>query len=106
VADFVESTAVDGGPCVLELIGDVDITASEELVDRARACLGRAPSLELDLGALTFIDSSGLGALVRIRNEARGEEKPLVLTNVNERTARLLRITGLDKSFDVRPEQA
>lgn len=106
MADFVETTPGQDDTCVLELIGDVDITASDELVDRARDCLSRSPRLELDLGALTFIDSSGLGALVRIRNEARLEAKPLALTNVNERTARLLRITGLDKSFDIRTEQS
>jgi anti-sigma B factor antagonist len=82
----------------------VDISAADELVNAARRCLDRAASVELDLGGLTFIDSSGLGALVRIRNEAAERAKSLVLTNVSATADRLLQVTGLDKAFHTQPQ--
>jgi anti-anti-sigma factor len=105
VTDFVESTPQDG-LCVLSLFGDVDIAAADDLVEAARRCLDRADAVELDLSGLSFIDSSGLGALVRIRNEATAQAKSLVLTHVSAPTQRLLQITGLDKAFDIQPERS
>ena len=105
MAEFVE-TGPEHDRCVLKLVGDIDVTATDELVAAARRCLDQATDVELDLGEMTFIDSSGLGALVRIRIEATEQAKNLSLTNVTERTTRLLRITGLDRSFSIHPQQS
>lgn len=85
--------------CILKVVGEVDVAAADELVKASQRCLDRSPVLELDLSELTFIDSSGLGALVRIRNEARQRDSSVALTNVTDSTARLLRITGLARVF-------
>jgi anti-anti-sigma factor len=102
--DFIESAPEDG-LCVLSLVGEVDIATADELVEAGRRCLDRADRVELDLSGLTFIDSSGLGALVRIRNEAAEQAKSMVLTHVSAAAARLLQITGLDQAFTIQPHQ-
>jgi anti-sigma B factor antagonist len=99
MTEFVTSTA-SGGRGTLTVSGDVDIATVEELLAEARACLeATAQVCEIDLASVTFMDSSGLGALVRIRNLAREQGKQVVLTNVPERLVRLFEVTGLTDAF-------
>lgn len=87
----------------LAVSGEVDLATIDEFLAEADACLDTAAeTVEIDLGEVTFIDSSGLGALVRIRNAAHDRSKVLVLTNVPASVERLLAVTGLSEAFDVR----
>jgi len=52
----------------------------------------------LDLSSVEFVDSTGLGAIVRCLKEINGRGK-LVLCGVNEMVLSLLQITRLDKVF-------
>ena len=54
--------------------------------------------LTLDLEAVAVIDSSTLGALVRIRNRLHGKTE-FILANVNDSILGLFRLTRLDKIF-------
>ena len=95
----------DDGLCVVRTAGDLDIAAAEEFVDVVRASLGRCSEVEIDLAEVTFIDSSGLGALVRLRKEAEAKNASLHLINVSAATDRLLQLTGLTEFFDIRTSQ-
>ncbi len=105
MVEFRESDRSDGG-CVMWVEGEFDLAVVDEFLERALACLDRATALELDLQGVSFIDSSGLGALVRVRQEAAIRGKTLSLVNVSSATHRLLQITGLHEAFDIRPEHA
>jgi anti-anti-sigma factor len=105
VATFTESTRADGG-CVVRLEGEVDLAVADELARVVLGCLDRADDVELDFGEVTFIDSSGLGALVRVRNEATRQGKTLSLVDVGRPTLRLLEITGLQEAFEIRPRES
>ena len=96
----------DDGVCVVRTAGELDIAAAEDFVEVVRTSLGRCGTVEIDLGDVTFIDSSGLGALVRLRKEADAENASLYLFNVSAATDRLLRITGLVEFFDIRASQS
>ena len=100
MAQFSEE--VRDGLTVVRVAGDLDLAAVEDFVEVVQACLGRSEGVELDLGGVSFIDSSGLGALVRSRKEAESQNKSLRLSNVNETTQRLLNLTGLAEVFDIR----
>jgi anti-anti-sigma factor len=104
MAQFSEDVRGDG-LCVVRPEGELDLAAVEEFIDIVRGSLDRCTSVEIDLGAITFIDSSGLGALVRLRKEAEAKGASLYLTKVNSATDRLLRITGLIDFFDIRTSQ-
>ena len=52
--------------------------------------------MTLDLAELTFIDSTGLHAIVDRANSANGDA-PLVLRNVPPNVRRLFEITRLDR---------
>lgn len=102
MVDFGESTRSDGA-CVVSVVGEMDLAVVAEFLERALACLDRADALalDLDLEGVSFIDSSGLGALVRVRKEAADRGKALTLVNVSASTHRLLEITGLQDAFDI-----
>ena len=105
MARFSEDDRGDG-LCVVRTAGELDIAAAEEFIEVVRASLSRCTTVELDLGDVTFIDSSGLGALVRLRKEADAKNVSLHLTEVSEATDRLLRLTGLIDVFDIHTSQS
>ena len=103
MAEFVTST--QGDRSVLAVSGEVDIATVERLLTAAHLCLDDpASTCEVDLRGVTFIDSSGLGALVRIRNAAHERDKQLLLTHVPASVTRLLEVTGLTEAFGVGTE--
>ncbi|MDI6400698.1 STAS domain-containing protein [Balneolaceae bacterium ANBcel3] len=57
--------------------------------------------LILDLGAVSFADSSGLGALLLAQRLYRDLDRNLVLCNVPERIKKLLSISQLDNAFTI-----
>lgn len=57
--------------------------------------------LILDLGAVTFADSSGLGALLLAQRLYRELDHNLVLCNVPERIRKLLEISQLNSAFTI-----
>jgi anti-anti-sigma factor len=103
VAEFSEE--VHDGLCVIRVAGDIDLAAIDAFVEAVRSSLGRCEACKLDLGGVSFIDSSGLGTLVRLRKEADAQGTPLRLINVTETTARLLQLTGLTEVLDIRTSQ-
>jgi anti-anti-sigma factor len=104
VVEFQETDSADGTG-VLSVTGEFDLAVVDEFLEHALACLDRAPGIDVDLGGVSFIDSSGLGALVRVRKEAVARGKTLTLVDISPATNRLLEITGLQQAFDIRPAQ-
>lgn len=91
---------------VLELAGDLDLAAVADLRNQARTALEteNCGRLSLDLGAVDFLDSSGLGVLVELRNLARDKDVPLEMINVPAGPARIITIAGLAETFGLVPD--
>jgi anti-sigma B factor antagonist len=54
----------------------------------------------LDLTDVSYMDSSGLGAIVGIYLSARRQQRELKLINLNQRLKELFRITNMGKIFE------
>jgi anti-sigma B factor antagonist len=94
------------GVTVLEVFGEVDLANADQLCQAGiRALSPCGGTLRIDLGGVTFMDSTGLAALIQIRNQASGAHQVLI-QNPQPNVARILAITGLDKVFDGRPPQS
>jgi anti-anti-sigma factor len=92
----IESGADEQGRAVLTVTGAIDLQTREQLVAAGRHALGTGPTaLVLDLGEVTFIDSSGLGALVELGHNATDEGGALVIRNPAPRVVRILDTSGL-----------
>jgi anti-sigma B factor antagonist len=95
----------DGDGVVAVVQGELDLASAPEFTRRIQQVLTGPPaSLTLDLTALTFIDSSGLGALCRIQEDAVAQETVLQLTGVPHHARRVLEITGLTGLFGLDDE--
>ncbi len=84
---------------VIHVDGEIDYGAARQLWDEAASVVEGAGNLRLvlDLGGVTFCDSSGLGVLVGIWTAAHAMGGGLVLARVPERCRQLLKRTGLAK---------
>jgi len=98
MARFSQEPQADG-TSIVSVAGEIDLAVAEDFVGVAEACLRQGSGIQLDLGDVTFIDSSGLGVLVRLRKEAVEQDKTFRLANVSNSVERLLEVTGLDHVF-------
>jgi anti-anti-sigma factor len=78
---------------VYRLIGEIDLSNARDL--RRLRDSGEG-NLVLELGELSFMDSTGLRGLIELANEL-GPDRKLVLRNPSPAVDRLLEITGVDR---------
>lgn len=85
---------------VFVLRGEFDLLGVDVFAD-AIASVEPRDSVVLDLHELTFLDSSGLGALVGLHERARAEGWSLVLAAPQPPVAMVLRISGLAQRLTI-----
>ena len=89
----------------IKLAGELDSATCDELVSRFEAAIpalgGR--KLVIDLGGVTFIDSSGMRAIIAIERRAGEEGVPLRLTRPPQEVIELLQITGVTDRVRLKP---
>ena len=98
------STQTADGQAVVSVQGEVDLVTSDELRRVLDAALQDSVRVTLDLTELTFIDSSGLSALVDAHRKARDAGGALTLRHPTPMLRRLLDITKLETLLVVEPE--
>ena len=82
---------------VVHVAGEVDLANAPELDQQLASVMSETPSqLIVDLTDVTFMDSTGLGVLVRALKRSRELEIRLDLIVTNERVLKVIGITGLD----------
>jgi anti-sigma B factor antagonist len=91
------------GVKVLALSGRITMgEESSELRNAIKRLLNEgAKKIVLDMGEITYIDSSGLGALVSAHSTATNAGANIKLANLTKRFHELLGITKLVTVFDV-----
>ena len=82
---------------VMHLRGDVDAPVIEAF--EAAGGSGETPVVAVDVGELTYIDSSGLSFLARWAQQARREGRSAVLRHASARFDQMLELTGLTPLF-------
>jgi len=105
------------GSALLVVTGDIDISTSAQLREAGLDML-REPAVKLviDLMDVTFLDSTGIGALLELRNGASNTGGSLALLDPSDNVMKVLEITRLSDVLDIertghssathRPEQA
>ncbi len=94
---------LDVGPAtVLAVQGELDIARGPALGRRINEVLHASASrLVVDLCGVEFLDSTGLAVLLNARRRTRRLGTQLKLVCNVESTLRLLRLTRLDRDFEV-----
>ena len=94
----LERTEREDGVCVA-VAGEVDAHTAPRMLAELLAALERDPRLTVDLAAVTFMDSQGLAALLRARQETERRGGTLRLDRVSPRVLKVLQLTRLDTVF-------
>lgn len=97
-----------GGVTVLDIsgritLGEGNVILREIVRDLAEKGHKR---IVLNLGEVQYIDSSGVGELVKSHTTIRNQGGELKLTNLNKRVHDLLQMTRLSAVFDIQKDEA
>ncbi len=102
------STRQVDGVTVLDMSGRITLgEGSVQLRDAVRDLLSKGQKhILLNLGDVTYIDSSGIGELVSAFTTAKNQGGELKLLNLTRKVHDLLQITKLYTVFDVKDDEA
>jgi len=95
--DFGVATTQVGGYSVVAVTGELDVYTAPAL-EEALGDLVDAGSVEVvvDLTGVTFMDSTGLGLLIKALKWTREHGGSLRIVANSEKVLRVFRVTGLD----------
>lgn len=97
---FSVTTRTTAAGAVVTVEGELDVATAPRLRAAADAlALARGQQLVVDLGGVTFCDSSGISALIAARNVAEGAGAGVALVAVPARLARTFALIGLADFF-------
>jgi anti-sigma B factor antagonist len=101
------STRNDSGCAIVAVSGDVDISTSPDL-RQALATVVAAGNriIVVDLSAVRFLDSTGLGVLVGAYTAVRNAGGRLTVVNNHTVVLKVLNVTALDEVLGVHPTVA
>jgi anti-sigma B factor antagonist len=99
-SSIMRTLAADGAATVT-VLGEVDFSNACELSECLRAAVAEwAPEvLRVDLGQASFIDSTGLGALIDGYRAAGEADVRFLVANPTPNFRRVLTVTGLNEFF-------
>jgi anti-sigma B factor antagonist len=97
-----------GATTILDLAGNITIGDSADILrDKVRSLLQQGQKqIVVNLAGVSYMDSAGLGELVRSHATATQQGAALKLTNVTKRLQDLLVITKLSTVFDSYDDEA
>lgn len=104
---FSIEVADEAAVCVIAVTGEVDIENAADLAAVGRLVIEshRPCRVVIDLGNVGFIDSTGLRALVEIRNAAVSAGRVVELRDPHPRVQRVIEIIGLGEVFGLVPAE-
>lgn len=81
----------------MALAGELDLASAHAPLEAALQIFAAEPveCVLVDLSAVTFIDSSGLGGLVQLSNYARARGARVELSGASKRVRAVLELSGL-----------
>jgi anti-sigma B factor antagonist len=89
---------------VISLTGELDFGTNTDFLDTVQPLAEAGRALGLDLDQLTFCDSSGLGALVRLHQLAEAAGGSLALARLQPYLAATVKMTMLHKLLTIRAD--
>lgn len=90
------------GRAHLRMVGEIDLSSAHLLVEAIDAAIeAGASTVILDFAGVTFVNSTGLGAMVAATKRLRADGGDLVLRQFRGIPASALATTGLDRFFTI-----
>ena len=84
------------------VIGEIDLATVEVLHRELRPALALNLPMCLDMSGVSFMDSTGIAALVKVHNETIiAAAAPLTIVNASAAVRRVLELTGVDQIVNI-----
>jgi anti-anti-sigma factor len=92
----IATNADETGRQVLTVVGAIDLQSRTLLIDAGHAALRDSSGpLTLDLAGVTFMDSTGIGAIVQLSRDSDDVGRGFLIRNPSPRVTRILEVSGL-----------
>jgi anti-sigma B factor antagonist len=89
------------GWIILDVRGEVDLSWSQEIRRSVLEALATTPALAVELSAVSYIDSSGIAALVEGFQQARAKGQRFALVSPSASVNSVLELARLDRVFPI-----
>ena len=88
---------------IVRIQGDLDINTCDEFRDDLLEEYKKNPKdIRIDATDLSFIDSTGLGAFIKVYNELRDNNHKIYIDNIKKHVNKVFTITEMDKIFVIK----
>ena len=92
-------------PNVMPLEGDIDLHVSPVVAETLNAMIKKKPErIVIDLSRATYIDSSGVAALIQAMQEVEAYGGKFFLSGLQETLRSIFEISRLDRTFRIFPD--
>lgn len=88
-----------GDVLLVRVSGEVDLSWSQSIRKAVLEALGKSSAVGVDLSAVSYIDSSGIAALVEGFQTARGKGQRFALVAASASVRAVLQLARLDRVF-------
>jgi anti-sigma B factor antagonist len=101
MGNSIRTTLADDGTVTVTVIGEVDFSNADEVAEGIRDAITdwSPPTIRVDLRDASFIDSTGLGALIDGYRSATESDIQFLVINPSPTFRRVLSVTGLSEFF-------
>jgi anti-sigma B factor antagonist len=104
VLDLRVASSRIGKTAVVAISGELDVHTAERVAAKVREAIAEdASCVVVDLFETNLVDSVGLGVLASAARLVKSKGGTFVLAADDPRFLRTLKLTGLDRLFDVEP---
>ena len=91
----------DGKTLTIKVSGRFDITLHKTFSDSYKDKIGSISNVILDMANVEYIDSSGLGMMLVLRERIGGDAARIDIVNVSPGVEKILKIINYDKLFNI-----
>lgn len=87
---------------MVSIKGEIDIYSIEKLREIIEEKIRtQAPEIILDCSELSYMDSTGMGVLIELRNKTKEMGQKIIMINPRPNIKKLLSLTGVDKIIEI-----
>jgi anti-sigma B factor antagonist len=105
--DFSLTTTKGDGYSAVAVVGELDVYTAPALEEALGELIdGGATVLVVDLAEVSFLDSTGLGLIIKVLKWTREQGGTLTVVADSEKVLKVFRITGLDSVITIVPTLA
>lgn len=103
--EFNINRSVDGAVGIVEVAGEIDVYSAPRVREAVLDTISEGRyHIVVDLTAVTFLDSTGLGVLVGGLKRVRAHDGSMQLASAQDRVSKVFKITGLDRVLPIHPD--